>query len=502
MAGPGALAEAATHDFSGGPNLRDAASELATNEVVDSWNVIYDNRGGAASRLGYVQDNATQYDAANLVHNTYWSPLLGLRITQCGTKLFRGISNTSVKTFSTEATVTFAELNSLVFAAHPVDGIFSSPDGTTWTVLADADAPTTGVTCLAVWQNKLFAGMADGKSRWSNATDGTLWTSTDFNPLWEKDQTGIVAMHVGSGQDILGKPGLLCFKQESTYRINDSATGAYTTVDGSIGAAGPLAVTAVGTQVCWISKKGVFWWREDQAGAVNASDKLLPLWDPSQLNYAQQGLWCAGRDGVRAVFSVTRAGSTANDLSLRYNPAQQWIAPGSDAMSCYTTSTGPVEQLYGGSPTVDGRVYRLNSGGTDDGAAISGRLQTRWEELSGGFKAAIWKVRLQGRGSGTMAVRKDYASGGGDQTAFSFDDPNQPHWDSIRWDNFNWGTPTFQGDTEIASLGVCNQFSLMFTFTVSTTVTIGQVLGAGTAPSVGAFALAGITWFFVPLGPA
>jgi hypothetical protein len=60
----------------------------------------------------------------------------------------------------------------------------------------------------------------------------------DFNKLWEKDQQAIVALHIGSGQDILGKPGLLAFKQESTYRINDSGDGAYTTVDATVGAAG------------------------------------------------------------------------------------------------------------------------------------------------------------------------------------------------------------------------------------------------------------------------
>jgi hypothetical protein len=43
--------------------------------------------------------------------------------------------------------------------------------------------------------------------RWSAATDPTNWTATDFNKLWEKDQQAIVALHIGSGQDIQGQAG-------------------------------------------------------------------------------------------------------------------------------------------------------------------------------------------------------------------------------------------------------------------------------------------------------
>ena len=71
----------AAQDFSGGPNLRDAPSELAPNEAEDSWNVIYDERGGAASRLGYAKRNNTPF-SGGLVQNEFWSPLLAAWITQ------------------------------------------------------------------------------------------------------------------------------------------------------------------------------------------------------------------------------------------------------------------------------------------------------------------------------------------------------------------------------------------------------------------------------------
>jgi hypothetical protein len=233
--------------------------------------------------------------------------------------------------------VTFAELNSRVIACHPTDGLFTSTDGITWTAVATRTRRKAPASRLA---EQALRRLPRRLGRWSAATDPTNWTATDFNKLWEKDQQAIVALHIGSGQDILGKPGLLAFKQESTYRIDDSATGAYETIDATVGAAGALAVVGVGSKVLTISKRGIFWWREDQVGWSNASDRFLPLWDPDQVNLGSSSLWCAGRKGNRAIFSLTRFGSTANDLALEYSPDQQWLAPGSDAMSCYATSTG------------------------------------------------------------------------------------------------------------------------------------------------------------------
>lgn len=487
-------------DFSGGPNIRDAPPELAANECVDAWNVTFDERGGAASRLGYAKDNAVAF-LGGVVHNQFWSQVLAAKITQAGPSLYLGTAAAANKTFTTSELVTFCEMNSLIVACHPTDGLFTSADAITWTAVADPDAPKG--TCVAVWQNKVFVGRPDGSVHWSVATDPTNWVATDFNKLWEKDQQGIVALHVGSGQDILGKPGLLCFKQESTYRISDAATGAYTTVDGTVGAAGPLAVVGVGSKVISISKRGIFWWREDQAGMVEASDRFLPLWDPSQVNLAQLGLWCAGRVRNRAIFSLTRFGSTANDLAIEYSPDQAWLAPRSDAMSCYATSTGAGEVVYGGSPTASGQTYQLNSGGTDDGVAISGRFQTRWIELSSGFLASVWQVRLQGRGSGDCTVRKDYASSGGDLAAFDFTLAANDYDAGLHYDTgLLYGVPVFQSTVPRYSIGTCRQMSLLFEFTVSTTVSGPQVLGAGAAPQVGAFGLAGVTWLFTALGLA
>lgn len=498
MAGAGvALKGDALRDFSGGPDIRDASSQLALNEDSDAWNVTFDERGGVSSRLGFTKDNSTVF-SAGLVINQFWSQLLNAKITQAGKSLYLGTTNTARQTFSTSEIVTFCELNSVVVACHPTDGLYTSADGVTWTAVADADAPK-GV-CVATFQNKVFVADSAGKVSWSAAGDPTAWTSTDFNKLWEHDQAGVVAMHIGSGQDIQGRPGLLCFKQESTYRINDSATGAYTTVDATVGAAGPKAVVGVGSKVYAIGKRGIFWWREDQTGMVDASDQLRPLWE-TQTNLSKLSLWCAGRRGNRARFSLTRAGSTANDVSLELHTEEGWIAPRSDAMSCYTTSQGASETLYGGSPTVSGQCYQLDTGGTDDGASISFRFQTRWVEPNSGFQAQVWQLRIHGRGTGTLTVRRDYASAAGDMQPFSLTGDGVTYDSGLDYDSgATYAVPAYQQTEAFYSIGVCRQFSVLFTGDVSTTVEAPQVLGQGTAPPVGAFGLYAVEWLFVPLG--
>lgn len=485
-------------DFSGGVNLRDSPPELAANELEDAWNVTLDERGGMASRKGYIAWGT--FTGGDIVNN-FWSNIANDLITQVGTSLRKGATDTATKTFTTADTVDFCETKDSIIAVHPVDGIWSSPDGTTWTQITSANVPTAP-TCCAAWQSKLYVGDATGRVTWSAAGDPTTWNTSDWIDIWEKDQTGIIALEISSGQDIQGRPGLLVFKQESVYRINDPATGSYTTIDSLAGAASKKAVIAVGGKVCWIGRRGIYWWQETGSlsdSATNASDLLRPLWQPDQLNLGEVDLWCAGRRLDRAYFSLTRSGSTANDLALEFHPTEGWVVPRSDAMSCYATSSDTGEELYGGAAS-GSKVYVLDSGGTDDGTAISWRAQTRWLELNSGFQAAVWQLRIHGRGNGILTVLADYASGG-DTRAFVLN-PGGLTWDSgLFWDsNLTWSDPAFQNTQAFYSLGVARQISLLFAGSSSDTADAPQVFQQGSPPTVGYFGLASLEYLFIDLG--
>ena len=493
---PGIQAAEITN-FSGGPNFRDSPTELAANESYTAYNCTFDERGGVASRLGYVKRNGIALGTGVKIINEFYSPLLNAFVTQSGTGLYTGDNTTSRHTFTTADICTFAELGGKVIVGHPVDGLFYSTDGITWTHITSANAPATA-NCIATWNAKLFVGMSDGSVHWSNASDPLTWTSTDFNEFWTKDQKPIVALHIGSGQDIQGRPGLLVFKQDSVYRMNDSGTGAYTVLDASYGAAGPKAVVGVGARVIWIGRGGIFWWREDQASPVAAADLLRPIWRAEELSFANQSGWCAGRRLNRAYFSCSTLNSSVNDLSFEYHPDEEWVAPRSDAMTCYSMDAN--NNTYGGSPTMNGQMYQLDTGGTDDGTAISWSFQTRWLVPNGGFQATVWLARLHGRGAGSMTVRSDYEDSGG--TTYSFDLVGSgAHWGSFNWgDGTTWSATTLSETQAFYNLTTCRQFSLLFTGTSTTTATGRTLIGSVPAPSLGAFGLYGIECLYIPLG--
>lgn len=501
---PAQLEAGTLSDFSGGPNFRDSPSELGKTEDYGSYNCTYDERGGAASRLGYVKRNAAALGAAgDLIVNDFYSGLLGNTLTQSGKSLYLGDGAAAVHTFTTKDCVTFTETDSYVVAAHPADGLFYSSDGNVWTQITVANAPTgaDGCNCVAAWQGRLFVGLKDGSVHWSNNGDILTWTATDFNEVWTKDQEPIVALHIGSGQDIQGRPGLLVFKQRSVYRINDPATGAYTVVDATYGAGGPKAVVGVGAKVIWIGTGGIRWWQENQAEPVDASDLLRPLWKSDQLSFANQSGWCAGRRLNRAYFSCSTINSAVNDLAFEFHPAEGWVAPRSDAMSCYSSSSGSSDLTYGGSPTVDGQVYQLDKGGTDDGSAIVGWFQTRWVVPNGGFQAYLWQVRVHGRGTGTMTIRADYEDGGGTGYAFDLSPSGSDYDNGVLYDSgVDYAIETLQETEAFYSLGAVRQFSLRFAFSSTTTASGRQLFDSTPAPEVGSFGLFGLEYLYVPLG--
>lgn len=488
-------------DFSGGVNVRDAELQFAANEVIDAWNMILDVRGGAYARLGFVKYNPSVFDAAAAVTNTHWSTTVSDLITQCGAKLYKGTSTSSVKTFTSAARVGFADFNGKVYAIHPVDGLFNSADGVTWAAVVDADAPKGDV--LAVWQNKLWsAGNPTNSSRvsFSDAGNGESWTASAWVDLREKDDEKVVALTGGSGIDVAGRPGLLAFKKRSSYRIHDSATGAYMTIDPQVGAASGLAVVTIKGRTFALSEHGVYW-TDGLRPMREVSAALKPLWSSGQINYAQLDKFAAGRLGTRLYLSLPRAGSAVNNLALTHDPDVGWFTPGSHAMACYATQVGTDELLYGGSPSVNGQVYRLEAGGTDDGAAIASRLQTRWVELEGSMLAHLWRLRIRGRGSPVLTVRTDFARGGGSRYPLALTDQAAVNYDTgLLYDTgLMYTEPSGIRSQDVHPTVSCRAVSLLFEATTTTTDTLPALLGQGSGPTVGGWGVTSVDVAHVPL---
>ena len=493
------LGELQFRDFSGGLNIRDAAPELAANESPDLWNITLDERGAIGKRLGYTKYNSSAFGLSLTSAGDYWASGQN-QITQAGTGLYKDTTTTPFKTFSTPDACGMADFKGLLIIVHPVDGMFKY-DGTTVTALG---AGPKG-NCILTWQNKLWvSGDPAAKSRvyFSAAGDETSWPGTNFVDLREKDQEAVTALAGASGIDVVGKPGMLAAKRRSLYRIYDSSTGAFQTLDTEIGCASPQSFTNGFQRTVLLSEKGIFW--TDGVGPLRpASDKIAPLFDPVMVNFSKLDLWRAGAKGDRMYFSLCRAGSTANDLELEYHPLQGWIVANSCAASFYTTYRANDEKLYAGSPTVVGQVYQRFSGGSDDGTAITSRWQQRWVEPSSGHPARIGRVRIAGRGLFTAELFKDYQQTASESFTVDLRGTAAVYNDAAAiYDAAGvlYGPVNFQDTQDYAMNEVIKAFSLRFTETSSGTSAGLQILGTGATPTIGAFGAYGLFYTYRPLG--
>ena len=484
-------------DFSGGWNIRDAAAQLAANESPDLYNCTLDERGGAGKRLGYSKYNGSIFQAA-LVTNTFYWPSGQNEITQCGAKLYKDTSTTEFKTFTTTERCGMCDFKGLLIFIHPTDGLFKY-DGTTVTAIAAGPKGST----ITGWQNKLWASndpAAKSRVYFCSAGDETTWPGTNFVDLREKDTEPVVGLAGAAGVDVSGRQGLLAFKRRSTYRIFDSSTGAFQTLDTQVGAASALAVTSGFQRSVALGEAGIFW--TDGVGPMRpASSKLDPLFNPGQIAFSKLDLFCAGLKGDRMYFSLARAGSTANDLELEYHPLQGWIVPNSSAASCYATYGKDDQILYAGSPTVNGQVYKRLVGGADDGVAIASRFQTRWVQPTGGHPCRVGRVRGAFRGGFTVKVLLDF----GPNFVESFD-LAAPAGGALYdaggsiYDTSTYTQPNFQDTQDFPLNDVCTAISLVISETSSTSSSGLQVLGAGAAPELGAWGLYALAISYRPLG--
>jgi hypothetical protein len=552
-------------DFSGGLNVRDAASQLGQNESPADSNVTLDERGGVAKRLGYVKYNTNAFNGS-LANNGYYWPTGQNLITQCGTELFKDTAGASFKTFTTTSRCAMVDFTGLLFIIHPIDGLFSY-DGATVTALVGGPKGS----CIANWQGKLWASAdPSNKSRvyFSDAGNGVKWyaaqTTTvgshtlpttpitvvsttgftasgnisvggqtvaytsltpttfagctggagviatgslvfqgaqNFNDIREKDTEPVVALSGASGLDVSGRPGLLAFKQRSTYRIYDSTTGAYQTLDAQIGAASANAVTNGFQRTVAIGEAGIFW--TDGVGPMRpASDKLQPLFNPSQIAYDKLDLFCAGFKGDRMYFSLARAGSTANDLMLEYHPLQGWIVANTNAASFYATYGKNDQKLYTGHPTTVGRVYEQLNGGSDDGAAIVSYWQSRWIEPTAGHPVRIVRARINGRGAANINMLRDYETSTFESLAFNLATTTGVLYDAPGsvYDTSLYATASaYQATQDFPQPGVVTAIAVQIAET-STSVQTGLSIIGGAAPTVGAWGIYGIDFSYVPLG--
>jgi hypothetical protein len=190
-----------------------------------------------------------------------------------------------------------------------------------------------------------------------------------------------------------------------------------------------------------------------------------------------------------------------NDIAFELHPDQGWVAPRSDAVSCYASAASSSDLLAGGSPTVAGQAWTLSKTGADNGTAIAWWLQTRWMTPSGGYQASLWQLRLHGRGTGTVVVRRNYEASGGSSFPFNLTAPVPLYDSGLHYDSgVLYGDNVAEETQAMYDLGVVRQFSLYFSGSASQTVPGRDLFGAAPAANVGSFAMYQLEYLFTPMG--
>lgn len=485
-------------DFSGGTNLRDAPTELAPNETPFARNVTLDERGGAEKRLGLEADGSAQ--GADLVGG-YYSNVLGGVVFQAGTDVkLRTAPNTytTLKTFTTAARVGMVDFHAKFLMLHPVDGLFSYPSG--GPVSARLASPLVG-SILAAWQNRVFAsGMPTEPTRfvWSNSGDETTFDLTNnTNEVRDVNDDPITAL------SNVGRPGLLIFKKRSTHRVTDSFNGEYQTLDVEHGAAGPLAVVAVDGRVCSITEDGIFI-TDGTNPLSNVAGKLEPLFRPSQLALSALDKWCAGQYRDRFVFSLRRAGKTANDLTIEFHPQVGWNMVHDFGASFFATHSKDDHSLFVGAPGSARKLYLGFKTGADDGVAIASAFQTRWLQPNGLYRTNYRRVRMAARGNFSFYKRFDFSLGDELIGDLSFKSSGVGRWDvGDTWDSgLVWGPSQYEYMQDLWNLGVGQSASFIVRESSSLVGTAPTLLGDGIAAEIGAWSLYGLQLDHIRLGYA
>lgn len=402
--------------WDGGLNLRDHFAEIAPNELAEGTsNFTLDSRGVASKRNDCPLTTLFPQLPGNTVASHY-SRALNLLLIQFGTNLYKaapGAAGWTLFRSGVSGTARFVDFAGKVVYTENTTHYY---DGTTDTLSSNLAGDA-----IAVWQNKVWIAhhAVDATLYWSDAGLPTgFGNPANKNSLREKDDKPITALFSAGG-------GLVAFKEDSAYRINDSTSGSYSTIDWTTGAVGARAVTGLDGLIYVWSKSGLY--AGDGVGRFrNVGDRVKPL-------YARQ---TDKREQINAVTlnnrayfsfaseipSITLAPELRpkNNSILEYDPAAGWVMTSLLGASVNITSLTKYEDVngveYGLSTSDTSELRELFTGGD---TSFSSALYTGYIEPALGRAVRAQTLRPQIYGTSNVTLGLDVLEQGGSESAWS-----------------------------------------------------------------------------------
>lgn len=445
-------------DFSGGLNLRDSPNEIALNETASAFNWTLDELGALKRR----RSNAVAVSLPGVSGkkaDIFYSAALDLWLcaretshapnTLClhsrpgdlsGSWTDRGVLNSVVT--ARAAFVDFPGTTPKVVITTDVNsgatkGVFTFDGAFALTSVST----TVAGNAITLWQDRaivggyptsdangtppsIFACAPKDPATWTTAGGG--WTQQ----LREKDAAVVTGLSVASG-------ALIAFKKRSTYRINDSSSGSYQTIDSSAGCVNPRAVVPLYGRLYTWGAASIY--ECDGVGPlVNVGDKLRPWFIDANTD---QTTICGGAFNDNVIFAGTVAGP---QRVVEFSPRNRWAVPhllpsGNEGLSSFSAKEAT---LYGAASGLNDLYTMFTATPADDA-----EWNTPWFLPNSGMMSRLHRLRVQGLSAITggtrpvVSVYKDWNPNVGAQTF------------NISTDLLDSGSGEVQRSADIQSLG-------------------------------------------------
>ena len=239
---------------------------------------------------------------------------------------------------------------------------------------ATGTKPVSGAAFIAQHADRLWIASTASQP-------DTVWYSRllDYSS-WNDPETGIdnlIDVSVGDNQKLTGiipaRDSLLIFKERSIYILRGYLPEEWVLdrITDDLGCIAPKSIAKLDSTVIWLSHRGVYM---DDGASFRRIGGPVDRWIKDNLTLDQQAQAVGIIAGVHYLlhFPQSPFGPVVLVWNGRLDNWVQWTLPFS--LSALAAKSGTDEWVAG---STTGLIYLGDSGGSDDGTAISARVQSR-----------------------------------------------------------------------------------------------------------------------------
>lgn len=404
--------------FAGGVNIRDAVNSLQPNELRRAENVILDERGGVAKRLG-VLSVGTFGSSTDRVLSMYTFYRPGL------TPQLLMHTSAGILYYTADATanpITWVQITTGLSTTQPLS--FETFVGKVW--FCD------GVSNYASWDGSTYAAYASApKGKYLRLWKDTMWVSGVLgvpDRVYASNAGDPTIFGVSSWVDIAHGDGdlttslatdeifLIIFKRSRSFVMYDPVTFANRIADHEKGCESHASCVHFENNLYFITRRGIAIWHGD-APAPILSGKIDPLFRPDILNLSALYASNAYTVGNRVGWNIPEIGFTRPSMQIEYYPRLAgrnqygpFVFHRVPAVYASLYRSGGTEILIVGHATAN-KCLRLE-GGLDDGVPFQAMAETGAFDLGDKKRNKyVRRLRFLGRGRFQVQLIRNFGVG-------------------------------------------------------------------------------------------